>query len=328
VLPGQVTEHAADSVAERIESLDGFAEVFPEHKYLIVKALQARGHIVGMTGDGVNDAPALKQADTGVAVQGATDAARAAADLVLTAPGLSVIVSAIEQARKIFERMNSYAIYRVTETIRIVLFVVAAMVAFDFYPITAILIILLALFNDLPIMTIAVDNTQVDPDPVKWQMRRVLTVATVLGVIGVIETFGLLALAKIWLHLSEVEIQSLIFLKLARGGRAPDPVRGAQPRAVPGPAVAGPGDALVGHRHEGPGDPAGRVWVRADHPDQLAAGRPGVGVRDRLGVHRGRRQAGRLPAPQPDRPASPEVPRSAPGAGAPGRLTALRWASR
>ena len=218
VLPGQVTEHAADSVAERIESLDGFAEVFPEHKYLIVKALQARGHIVGMTGDGVNDAPALKQADTGVAVQGATDAARAAADLVLTAPGLSVIVSAIEQARKIFERMNSYAIYRVTETIRIVLFVVAAMVAFDFYPITAILIILLALFNDLPIMTIAVDNTQVDPDPVKWQMRRVLTVATVLGVIGVIETFGLLALAEIWLHLSEVEIQSLIFLKLAVAG--------------------------------------------------------------------------------------------------------------
>ncbi len=218
VLPGQATEHAAASVAERIESLDGFAEVFPEHKYLIVKALQARGHIVGMTGDGVNDAPALKQADTGVAVQGATDAARAAADLVLTAPGLSVIVSAIEQARKIFERMNSYAIYRVTETIRIVLFVVAAMVAFDFYPITAILIILLALFNDLPIMTIAVDNTQVDPAPVSWQMRRVLTVATVLGVIGVIETFGLLALAEVWLHLSVVEIQSLIFLKLAVAG--------------------------------------------------------------------------------------------------------------
>jgi H+-transporting ATPase len=114
-------------------------------------------------------------------VQGVTDAARAAADLVLTAPGLSVIVAAIEEARKIFERMSSYAIYRVTETIRIVLFVVATMVAFNFYPITAILIILLALFNDLPIMTIAVDNTQVDPEPVRWDMRRVLTTATVLG---------------------------------------------------------------------------------------------------------------------------------------------------
>ena len=151
------------AAAARIEAMDGFAEVFPEHKYRIVKALQGRGHLVGMTGDGVNDAPALKQADTGIAVSGATDAARAAADLVLTAPGLSVIVEAIEEARRIFERMDSYAVYRVTETIRIVLFVVAAMIVFDFYPITAILIILLALFNDLPIMTIAVDNTRCRP---------------------------------------------------------------------------------------------------------------------------------------------------------------------
>ncbi len=207
-----------EDVAERIESLDGIAEVFPEHKYQIVKALQARGHIVGMTGDGVNDAPALKQADAGIAVAGATDAARAAADLVLTAPGLSVIVAAIEQARKIFERMNSYTIYRVTESIRIVLFVVAAMVAFNFYPITAILIILLALFNDLPIMTIAVDNTPVDPQPVRWDMRRVLTVSTVLGTIGVIATFGMLILAKLWLHLDIAQIETLIFLKLAVAG--------------------------------------------------------------------------------------------------------------
>ncbi len=202
----------------RIEEADGFAEVFPEHKYAIVKALQANGHLVGMTGDGVNDAPALKQADTGVAVSGATDAARAAAALVLTAPGLSVIVAAIEQARRIFERMNSYAIYRVTETIRIVLFVVAAMIGFNFYPITAILIILLALFNDLPIMTIAIDNTAVDPQPVRWDMRRVLTVSTTLGVVGVIETFFILVLAKLWLHLDIAQIQSFIFLKLAIAG--------------------------------------------------------------------------------------------------------------
>jgi H+-transporting ATPase len=171
-----------------------------------------------MTGDGVNDAPALKQADTGVAVSGATDAARAAADLVLTAPGLSVIVAAVEQARIIFERMNSYAIYRVTETIRIVLFVVAAMIAFNFYPITAILIILLALFNDLPIMTIAIDHTPIDPQPVRWDMRRVLSVATTLGVVGVIETFLILVLAKEWLHLDVAQIQSFIFLKLAISG--------------------------------------------------------------------------------------------------------------
>jgi H+-transporting ATPase len=218
LLAGTEDGHASAAAAEQIESADGFAEVFPEHKFAIVKALQDRGHIVGMTGDGVNDAPALKQADTGIAVQGATDAARAAADLVLTAPGLSVIVAAIQEARRIFERMSSYAIYRVTETIRIVLFVVAAMVAYNFYPITAILIILLALFNDLPIMTIAVDNTRVDPQPVHWDMRRVLTTSTVLGGVGVVETFGILALAKVWLHLDIAHIQSLIFLKLAVAG--------------------------------------------------------------------------------------------------------------
>ncbi|MGC8471504.1 MAG: plasma-membrane proton-efflux P-type ATPase [Acidimicrobiales bacterium] len=211
-------EELSPAQVERVEAADGFAEVFPEHKYAIVKALQARGHIVGMTGDGVNDAPALKQADTGVAVSGATDAARAAAALVLTAPGLSVIVTAVEQARRIFERMTSYAIYRVTETIRIVLFVVAAMIVFNFYPITAILIILLALFNDLPIMTIAFDNTAVDPEPVRWDMRRVLTLSTTLGTVGVIETFFLLVLAKLWLHLDIAQIQSFIFLKLAIAG--------------------------------------------------------------------------------------------------------------
>ena len=218
LLAGREDGHVSNAAGERIEAVDGFAEVFPEHKFAIVKALQDRGHIVGMTGDGVNDAPALKQADTGIAVQGATDAARAAADLVLTAPGLSVIVGAVEQSRKIFERMSSYAIYRITETIRIVLFVVAAMIAFNFYPITAILIILLALFNDLPIMTIAVDNTQVDPQPVRWDMRKVLTTATVLGGVGVVETFGILVIAKLWLHLDIAQIQTLIFLKLAVAG--------------------------------------------------------------------------------------------------------------
>jgi H+-transporting ATPase len=205
-------------IAARVEAADGFAQVFPEHKFEIVKALQERGHIVGMTGDGVNDAPALKQADTGIAVSGATDAARAAADLVLTEPGLSVIVRAVEEARKIFERMNSYAIYRITETIRIMFFVTAAMIAFNFYPITAVMIILLALLNDLPILTIAYDNTWLEPKPVRWEMRRVLAVATVLGLIGVIETFGLLLIGKMLLNLNEGQIQSFIYLKLAVAG--------------------------------------------------------------------------------------------------------------
>jgi len=210
--------HLSSEAAMQIERAEGFAQVFPEHKYGIVKALQARGHLVGMTGDGVNDAPALKQAEVGIAVSGATDAARAAASLVLTMPGLSVIIKAVEEARRIFERMNSYAIYRITETIRIMFFMVLAMIVYGFYPITAIMIILLALLNDLPIMTIAYDKTWLDPQPVRWQMHRVLLVSSILGVIGVIETFALLAIAKSWLGISEAMLQSIIFLKLAVAG--------------------------------------------------------------------------------------------------------------
>jgi H+-transporting ATPase len=214
----ETEDSVSEETAAKIEQADGFAQVFPEHKYTIVKVLQDRGHLAAMTGDGVNDAPALKQAEVGIAVSGATDAARAAASLVLTAPGLSVIVQAVEEARKIFERMNSYAIYRITETIRIMFFVTFAMIVFNLYPITAVMIILLALLNDLPIMTIAYDNTWLQPNPVRWDMRRVLTIATVLGSIGVVETFGVLLIAKLWLKLDSGPLQSLIYLKLAVAG--------------------------------------------------------------------------------------------------------------
>lgn len=206
------------NVAEQVAQADGFARVFPEHKYEIVQALQASGHIVGMTGDGVNDAPAIKQADVGIAVSGATDAARAAAALVLTKPGLSTIINAIEEARRIFERMNSYAIYRINETIRTMIFVVLAMVIFGFYPITAIMIILLAFFNDVPIMAIAYDNTRVEPRPVRWNMRRVLSVASTMGLVGTVGSFGMLYLADKVLHLSVPQIQTYVFLKLAVAG--------------------------------------------------------------------------------------------------------------
>ena len=208
----------SDDFAARIEAADGFAQVFPEHKHGIVKALQDRGHIVGMTGDGVNDAPALKQADVGVAVSGATDAARAAADLVLTAPGLSVLVRAVEEARRIFERMNSYAVYRITETIRIMIFVVLAMIVFNFYPITAIMIILLAFLNDVPIMTIAYDRTGLEPGPVRWNMHRIIAVASVMGLTGVAGSFLMLYIALDLLHLSIPQVQTYIFLKMAVSG--------------------------------------------------------------------------------------------------------------
>jgi len=114
--------------------------------------------------------------------------------------------------------MNAYAIYRITETIRILFFVVLTMLVFNFYPITAVMITLLAFFNDLPIMTIAYDRTWLDPKPVRWQMRRVLSVSTVLGLVGVIETFGILLLAELWLRLPREQIQTLVFLKLAVAG--------------------------------------------------------------------------------------------------------------
>jgi H+-transporting ATPase len=215
------TELFADGKADDddlIEAADGFAQVFPEHKFKIVKALQARGHIVGMTGDGVNDAPALKQADIGIAVSGATDAARAAADLVLTAPGLATITTAIEEARRIFERMNSYAIYRISETIRVLLFMTLSIIVFNFYPVTAVMIVLLAILNDLPIMTIAYDNAPVAERPVRWDMYRVLTLASVLGCLGVIASFCLFWIGERYLHLSRPMIQSLIFLKLLVAG--------------------------------------------------------------------------------------------------------------
>jgi len=218
-LPALNAAHAiSDTFGKKIEQAEGYAEVFPEHKFAIVQALQQRNHITGMTGDGVNDAPALKQADVGIAVSGATDAARAAAGLVLTAPGLSVIITAIEEARRIFERMNSYAIYRISETIRIMFFVVLAMVFFNFYPITAMMIILLAFLNDVPIMAIAYDHTGLEQNPVRWNMHQVISVATSMGIVGVVGSFGMLLLAMDWLHLGVAQIQTYVFLKMAVAG--------------------------------------------------------------------------------------------------------------
>jgi H+-transporting ATPase len=207
--------NAAQSI---IETADGFAQVFPEHKFNIVKTLQDKGHIVGMTGDGVNDAPALKQADTGIAVAGAIDAAKSAADIVLEKPGLSVIIDAIKQSRQIFQRMNNYSIYRITETIRVLLFLTLSIIVFQFYPITALMIVLLAIMNDLPIITIAYDNVKYSNEPEKWNMFNILGIATILGILGVFSTFGILYIGKEVINLSPDLLQSFIYLKLSVAG--------------------------------------------------------------------------------------------------------------
>ncbi|MGW8289607.1 MAG: HAD-IC family P-type ATPase, partial [Candidatus Bathyarchaeia archaeon] len=211
-------EKTRDEAADLIEKADGFAQVFPEHKYRIVHSLQEKGHIVGMTGDGVNDAPALKKADAGIAVAGATDAAKSAADVVLTKLGLSVIIDTIKESRKIFQRMNNYAIYRIAETVRVLIFLTLVIIAFDFYPLTAVMIIILALLNDLPIMMIAYDNVKIREKPVRWNMRSVLTVSSLLGATGVVSSFLLFLIGTYVFNLDSATMQTLIFLKMTVAG--------------------------------------------------------------------------------------------------------------
>ena len=215
---GDMKAHETAQAAEAIEKADGFAQVFPEHKFHIVDVLQQRGHIVGMTGDGVNDAPALKKADCGIAVSGAQDAARAAASIVLLASGLSVIIDAIKESRRIFQRMNSYAIYRIAETLRVLFFMTLAILVFNFYPLTAVMIVMLALLNDGAILSIAYDNVHYKDKPEAWNMRLVLAISTVLGVIGVVAAFGLFYLGERVFHLDRAHIQTLMYLKLSVAG--------------------------------------------------------------------------------------------------------------
>jgi H+-transporting ATPase len=215
---GDSKKKETTEMAESIEKADGFAQVFPEHKFHIVDVLQQRGHIVGMTGDGVNDAPALKKADCGIAVSGATDAARAAAAIVLMTPGLSVIIDAIKESRRIFQRMNSYAIYRIAETLRVLLFMTLSILVFNFYPVTAVMIVMLALLNDGAILSIAYDNVHYKDKPEAWNMRMVLGISTVLGVIGVVSAFGLFFLGERVFHLDRPHIQTLMYLKLSVAG--------------------------------------------------------------------------------------------------------------
>ena len=226
--PHMDPDNVPPAIADVIEAADGFARVFPEHKYAIVKALQQRGHLVAMTGDGVNDAPALKQADCGTAVSGATDAARSAAALILTAPGLSVINNAIDEARRIFGRITSYTIYRVALTMDIMALVVLSTIFLDFQPLTAIMIVIMSLLDDVPIMTIAYDNTPVPERPIRWHMPHLLAVAATLGLFSVVQSFGLLLIGMEVLSdpseqryfglLDQAQLQSVMFLQLVAGG--------------------------------------------------------------------------------------------------------------
>ena len=217
-----------------------------------------------MTGDGVNDAPALKKADCGIAVSGATDAARAAAAIVLMTPGLSVIIDGIKESRRIFQRMNSYAIYRVAETLRVLLFMTLAILVFNFYPLTAVMIVMLALLNDGAILSIAYDNVHYKDQPEAWNMPVVLGIATVLGIVGVV--------SGVWPFLSwRASIPSgprphpnADVLEAVRGRPSDDfPDAHARPVLVDTSRA----DCLGrGARHANAGDPDCGVWRVNDAP--------------------------------------------------------------
>lgn len=218
MLPSSFIDKPARIAGKIVEEASGFAEVFPEHKYQIVELLQGRGKIVGMTGDGVNDAPALKKADAGIAVASAVDAAKSAADIVFTKPGLSVIINAITESYKIFHRMRGYSIYRVAETIRILIFTAMVILIFNIYPVTALMLVLIALLDDIPVMTIAYDRTEHINKPQRWDMFQILGMSTFLGLLGVISSLILFYIGIDILHLSIGVLQSIIFLKLVVAG--------------------------------------------------------------------------------------------------------------
>ncbi|KAF9188576.1 hypothetical protein BGZ51_000517 [Haplosporangium sp. Z 767] len=178
-----------EAASDRIDRADGFAEVTPEHKFRIVDTLQKRGLCLGMTGDGVNDAPALKKANVGIAVHGCTDAARSAADIVLLAPGLSTIIEGILASRAIFQRMRSYALYRITSTVHFLMFFFVVILAYD-WTLPAKLLILICILNDLATLVIAVDNAQVSAKPDKWRVGQLIFLSCFLGILLTGLSFG------------------------------------------------------------------------------------------------------------------------------------------
>ncbi|CAN3373981.1 hypothetical protein DIURU_005758 [Diutina rugosa] len=222
---------AGSEIADFVENADGFAEVFPQHKYNAVEILQSRGYLVAMTGDGVNDAPSLKKADTGIAVEGATDAARSAADIVFLAPGLSAIIDALKTSRQIFHRMYSYVVYRIALSLHLELFL-GLWIAILNHSLDINLIVFIAIFADVATLAIAYDNAPYDPKPVKWNLPRLWGMSIVLGVIlaigtwitlttmfvskgGIIQNFGSLD-GILFLQISLTE-NWLIFITRAQG---------------------------------------------------------------------------------------------------------------
>ncbi|KAI8891079.1 plasma-membrane proton-efflux P-type ATPase [Backusella circina FSU 941] len=203
-----------EEVTEHCVRADGFAQVIPEHKYRVVELLQNKGLLVGMTGDGVNDAPALKKADVGIAVEGCTDAARSAADIVLLAPGLSTITDGIITSRAIFQRLRSYALYRITSTIHFLLFMFIITLVED-WTMPAVLLIMICVLNDAATLVISVDNTEISERPDKWRIGQLLTLSFVLAALLALLSFAHFYIARDVFHVSDNELHSIMYLHIS-----------------------------------------------------------------------------------------------------------------
>jgi H+-transporting ATPase len=203
-----------EKLTDLVELSSGFAQMLPEHKYIVVDLLQARGHIVAMTGDGVNDAPALKRADVGVAVSGATDAARMAASLVLQEPGLNVIVEAIRESRRIFARMESYVLYRINATLELLFFLVLSACILNF-KLSGIQIVFLVLVNDITVMLIAIDHVAVQPLPQHWNLKYLTSIASFIGAFSVAIVMTTLVVMMNYYGVPATQMTSLMFLQLS-----------------------------------------------------------------------------------------------------------------
>ncbi|KAI8367216.1 plasma-membrane proton-efflux P-type ATPase [Choanephora cucurbitarum] len=203
-----------EEVTEHCVRADGFAQVIPEHKYRVVELLQNKGLLVGMTGDGVNDAPALKKADVGIAVEGCTDAARSAADIVLLAPGLSTITDGIITSRAIFQRLRSYALYRITSTIHFLLFMFIVTLIED-WTMPAVLLIMICVLNDAATLVISVDNTEISEKPDKWRIGQLLTLSFVLAALLAALSFAHFYVARDIFHVTDNELHSIMYLHIS-----------------------------------------------------------------------------------------------------------------
>lgn len=200
-----------------VERADGFAEVFPEHKYAVVEMLQQRGSLTAMTGDGVNDAPSLKKADCGIAVEGASEAAQAAADIVFLAPGLSTIILSIKTSRQIFQRMKAYVQYRIALCLHLEIYLTTSMVIIN-ETIRPDLIVFIALFADLATVAVAYDNAHVEERPVEWQLKKIWVVSIILGLLLAAGTW--IARGTMFLRSGGIiqrfgSIQEVLFLQVA-----------------------------------------------------------------------------------------------------------------